>query len=73
MKRYTGTRIKQELFEMMNGTEVTEKRKQIKDKQKNKCNLTIMNGYKLRTELSREQVGNAEMRQNNNEVGKWTW
>ena len=39
MKRYTGTRIKQELFEMMNGTEVTGKQKQIKDKQKNKCNL----------------------------------
>ena len=32
-----------------------------------------MNGYKLRAELSWEQVGNAEMRRNNNEVGKWTW
>ena len=46
---------------MMNGMEVTEKQKQIKDKQKNKCNLTIMNGYKLCAELSWEQVGNAEM------------
>ena len=32
-----------------------------------------MNGYKLCVELSQEQVGHAEMRQNNNEVGKWTW
>ena len=47
---------------MMNRTEVTEKRKQIKDKQKNKRNLTIMNGYKLHVELSWEQVGNVEMR-----------
>ena len=46
---------------------------QIKDKQKNKCNLTMINGYKLRAELSREQVGNAEMHRNNNEVRKWTW
>ena len=38
------------------------KMEQIKDKQKNKCNLTIMNGYKLRAELSQEQVGNVEMR-----------
>ena len=49
------------------------KMEQIKDKQKNKRNLTIINGHKLHVELSREQVGNAEMRQNNNEVGKWTW
>ena len=49
------------------------KMEQIKDKQKNKHNLTIMNGYKLHAELSREQVGNAEIHRNNNEVGKWTW
>ena len=38
------------------------KTEQIKDKQKNKRNLTIMNGYKLHAELSREQVRNAKMR-----------
>ena len=37
------------------------KTEQIKDKQKNKCNLTLMNGYKLHVELSWEQVGNVEM------------
>ena len=70
MKRYTGTRMKQESFEMMNRMEVTGKTKQIKDKQMNKHNLTTINGYKLRAELSQEQVGNVEMRRNNNEVRK---
>ena len=37
------------------------KTEQIEDKQKNKCNLTTINGYKLHAELSREQVRYVEM------------